>query len=331
MDYKKIVTSSYLMVLVLCALSVLSMSIGSSSVGFTHLLSSFFEKLDPTVSYIIWELRFPRTCAALLIGASLGLSGLLLQTLLQNPLAEPYTLGLSGSASLGAVVMLTLGVQPSWAMLPLGALTAALLATLLILKLARTSFAWDQKRLILTGIMISLFCSSLVTVVIAYLDPFKIQTALYWMIGHIGTERDHWWPALLGLFLMSLLHFLRFAKDLDRLHLGNAVAASLGTPTTRLQRQIVSLTALLVAVSVSIGGLIGFIGLLSPHFATLITQSALHRRNLFVAPLTGASLFLLSDVLARVISPDQELPSGSVSTLIGAPILIYLLIRRRTR
>lgn len=287
------------------------------------------QNIDSSQSFILESLRLPRTLVCLSVGASLGLAGALLQTLLRNPLAEPYTLGLSGAASLGAILSILLKIQPQWLATPFFATLGCLVATLFVLSANRQSRA-RSKTLILSGVMISLFCGSFVILLLTWLEPFQIQSALFWMMGQVGTERDSWWALSWGTFILLFLFAYTQSKHLDLLLLGEDVAQTRGLPLKKFQIQMIVVVALLCATSVAIAGLIGFVGLLAPHIALLTSHNHRHRLFLPLSSIFGATLLLFADMLGRVLIVDRELPAGGLIALFGAPFLIYLLHRRGT-
>jgi len=320
--------TSVILILLFFSLVIASMSVGGSGLGIFDFVSWMKGSSSSSAAFIFSSLRIPRTITCLLVGLSLGFSGALLQTMLANPLAEPYTLGLSGGASLGAVIAILLGVEPLWLSTPAFAFTGCLLATLLVATLSRASNLNTNRSLILVGVMISLFCGSLVILILNFLSPFQLQSALIWMMGQVGTERDHWWPLLfifvVGAFIWSQMNF----EHLDRLLLGDEVATSLGTHVPRLKLSIIVIVATLTALSVSMTGLIGFVGLLSPHLALSIFKTKRHRIYLFVSASMGALILLSADILGRGLGGERELPAGGLIALLGAPLLIYFLVKR---
>ncbi len=307
-------------------LAFVSMNVGASSVGFQNLIMYLKgQALEPSVKYILSDLRLPRTIALIAVGLSLGLCGVLLQTILENSLAEPYTLGVSGGAALGAVVAFIFSTSLG---LPLGAFFGAFLVTGIVLFVTKLSGSWKSNVLILVGVMVSLFCGSLVTILVSVLDPSKMQIVLFWMMGQVGSTRDTWSPYLVLLFAIIYL-FVFFKRDqLDRLLLGDEQASSLGINVNKLKIEVIVCVCLLTAFSVSIAGLIGFVGLVAPHLSYLLLKTRRHRLTLTAAPLVGAAMFLMSDVVVRAFSRDIEFPSGGVMSLMGAPLLVYLLYRK---
>jgi iron complex transport system permease protein len=317
--------------IILLALLFCSLFFGSGDVAYDSVrrwLSG--QDVDESTVFILQNLRLPRTLVCISVGASLGLAGALLQTLLRNPLAEPYTLGLSGGASLGAILAILLRLQPQWLFTPFFATIGCLLATLFVLGMNRDQSS-RSKTLILSGVMVSLFCGSFVILLLTWLEPFQIQSALFWMMGQVGTERDSWWYLSWLVFLLLFIYAFFNARKLDLLLLGEDVAQTRGLPLRKFQIQMVICVAILCSTSVAIAGLIGFVGLLAPHISLLSSRTNRHRIFLVLSSCLGAVLLLLADVLARLLVTDRELPAGGLIALFGAPFLIYLLNRRAGR
>ncbi len=314
----------------LIILFILSMITGSSDTGFWDIYNWLMGQTLPTEKiYIIENLRWNRTWTCLLVGASLSLSGLLLQTLLNNPLAEPYTLGLSGGASLGVVLAMIFLPFSQTVSLPLGGFVGCLIVTLIIGRMAMRESLSVSYHLVLLGVMISLFCGSLVILTLSLFEPSQLQTAFLWMVGRAGTERDRWWPLLaIALTLSACWTFSRLYA-LDKLLLGDEMAHSLNTKIKKLRLEIIINVGLLTALSASLMGLVGFVGLIAPHLSTLITGTRRHLQNTIGSLLLGGGLLLGADVLGRYIGGLKEIPAGSLIALIGAPFLMFLLFQKR--
>ncbi len=310
-----------ILVATLALLGLLSLSVGPMEL--THLF--YFRDHSPE-SLVFWDIRIPRTMAAIWVGSSLGLGGALLQTLLRNPLAEPYTLGLSGAASLGATTALILKLTPISFFMPLLATGFCLATAFIVLSLAVK--VKHSRNLILIGVMLSLFFGSVVVLLMTLLKPQELQTLLFWMMGQVGTERDQDWYYCALVFIFVFAWAMFKLRDLDRLLLGECVAQSLGTNVKSLGLQMVFLVSVLVAVSVSVSGLIGFVGLLAPHLTKLLFRTHRHLQFLVGTAITGAILLLGADILARYLGGDRELPTGGLVALLGAPLLIYLIHQR---
>lgn len=318
-----------LFILLIFGLTVASMSIGGSDLGFdvfwrwlTH------QALDENQVYILSSLRLPRTLTALLVGASLGLSGFLLQILLDNPLAEPYTLGLSGGATLGALGSLLLDIQPFSITLPVGAWLGCAAVMTLLLALLKLAPHFQSRALVLLGMMVSLFCGSLVVFCLSIFDANKLSTALHWMMGYCGTPRDQWWPSIAITLTLASLWTIKRATWLDSLLLGEDLALSINTPVKKLWAETILIVSLLTAFAVSLMGLVGFVGLICPHLAQRISQSRRTVSSAVLSTLAGGVLLLAADILGRILGGSSEVPAGSLIALIGAPFLVLLLFKR---
>ena len=272
---------------------------------------------------IIWDLRLPRVITALLVGASLGTSGALLQGLLRNDLADPFILGVSSGAGLVAIAMITLGIFTSW--LPIAAWIGALLTSVLVFTLGQSKQGMSVERLILGGVAISAFFGSIQTLLLLLSDDSRLQSALNWLIGSLNGRG---WTDI-GLVLPYILSGLCIAACLGKLinilNLGDEMAVGLGINLLRSRLMIAGVAALLAASAVSIAGLIGFIGLIVPHSVRLIVGHD-YRWVLPLSGLGGAFVLLMADSLTRFST--VELPVGAITALMGAPAFAYLLHRR---
>lgn len=277
-------------------------------------------------SEIVWQLRFPRVLMATAIGIGLSVAGALLQALFSNPLCEPYTLGVSSGSSLGAVL-------GAWAGLPLvlGGLTgSAFLGALffgLILYGISLRPSSTRSSLLLAGVMLGFLGSSLVALVMAFSDPNGIQGALFWILGDLSRSRTE--GSLISLALVVVLSFTAWTqwRSLDALLLGEENALALGVDVTRARRLLLGLASLLIGVCVSGGGMIGFVGLVVPHFSRQMVGS-MHRKLLPICAVFGALALSIADALTRSLAHPYELPVGVMTALIGAPAFLWILLKR---
>ena len=281
-------------------------------------------------SRLLLQWRLPRVLAAALVGALLGLSGAIFQGVFRNPLAEPYLLGASGGAALGASVALLvpLGLPSAW-LLPALAFAGAWGATLLVLGVARVAGALDAAGMLLAGVAIAAVLGALRSFLMLALsdETVSLQVVMSWMLGGIQTPS---WPGLLGLLAATLgCAFMaqRTARGLDLLGLGPQLAQGFGLNVARFVPWAVVAGALIVAVAVAWGGLVAFVGLAAPHIARW-QVGALHRHVLPASALIGAIVVTLADALARSVLPPAEVPLGLVTALAGGPFFIILLARR---
>lgn len=275
---------------------------------------------------IIWDLRLPRVLAAAAVGAGLALCGAVMQALMRNPLADPYLLGLSSGASLGAVAFLLLGAS---LLMPLGAFLGAGAAMALTLLVTQVLGGATPSRAILAGISVSALAAAATSFLIFWsATGDSYREILSWLMGSLSGVI--WSEALLVIAALILagLPILLSGRALDAFAFGDTAAATLGVDVARLRWLLLGGTALLTGVLVSIGGAIGFVGLIIPHVVRLMTGSR-HRILLPVAMLLGATFMMWTDTAARTIFAPRELPVGIITALLGAPIFLAVLLRYR--
>lgn len=271
---------------------------------------------------MIRTLRAPRVAAAAGVGALLALSGLAMQSLLRNPLADPYVLGTSGGAAVGALLALMAG----WAM-TLGAAAGALAAGAVLLLLARRALATSDDaspRLILAGAMLAALSGALATLLLALTPDQRLRGAIFWLVGDLSGADDGGITLAAAVALAALL----FAREraIDRLLLGSVAAHLLGEPVRRLRIELLAGASLAAALAVASAGSIGFVGLVVPHALRL--AGVQRTRDLaWLAPLGGAALVVAADLVARSVAAPIELPVGAVMALIGAPVFVWFLAR----
>ncbi len=318
----------FILLIVLMIASIGSLMLGQSDVGFHDLVSYFFDRAnsEQTREFILFDLRMPRTLAAIGVGASLGLAGAILQTLLTNPLAEPYTLGVSGGSAFGAILGLVL-FSSTTAMI-VGSFFGSWFVTFFLLILVQRQ-RLPSRDLILMGVMITLLSGSLTSLLMSFLEARDLQTSYFWMMGQLGGERDRLWP-LIGIFFAVIFVVCSLkSQEFDRLLLGEELASSLGLRLKRFQILSILSASILSSLAVAIAGLLGFVGLLSPHLARRCTGTALHRSVFIASALLGAIILVAADTLGRVVRSQVEVPAGGLVALIGAPFLIFLLVQKR--
>jgi len=270
------------------------------------------------------DLRLPRVALAALVGAALGASGAALQGVLRNALAEPYLLGVSGGAAVGAVTAVAAGVSAP-ALVPLAAFTGAVTAAGLVLAVARAGgSASDVRLLVMAGVVVGAFANAVVMVALADAPPDRVRGALWWMMGSVSGAgwRQVGWLAAYGAVATTAL--VVWARDLDALALGEEPAAALGVDVERAVWRVFLAASLLAAASVAAAGLVGFVGLVVPHLARAAGARA-HRALVPAAALGGAALVVAADLAARTVRAPFELPLGAVTALVGVPFFLYRL------
>ena len=315
--------------LILASLSLLAMAsivmalmVGTLAVPVAEVFSAL---IDPEANgaNVVLQLRLPRALAGFACGGLLALAGALMQVLLRNPLADPYVLGISGGAGVGALFAILLGL-PIIGIDGL-AFVGALGAMLLVFGLAHGDGSWTQTRLLLTGVIVAAGCGALVALMLAIAPDDRLRGMLFWLMGDLAQATD-WWPSLLTL-IVALALTMPFARELNLLARGMMQAQALGVAVNRLRYAIFLLASLATAASVTTAGSIGFIGLVVPHLVRLATGND-QRLLLPASVLAGGSLLVLADTLARTIIAPQQLPVGVLTALIGVPVFLYLLSRQ---
>ncbi len=277
-------------------------------------------------STIVRDLRAPRVVLAFLVGGSLGISGAALQAMIRNPLAEPYLLGLSSGAGLGAVIAIATRAGSAWAV-PVAAFIGALAAVALVYRLSLVSGRrLDPHVLLLSGVVVGAFAGALMSAVMVLSDAPGVRNAFLWLLGGFGAAS---WRALAVFTVYAaipLAVLLFHARSLDLISLGDEPAHHLGAEVHRLRRMVYLCTALLTAASVATCGIIGFVGLVVPHAVRTVFRP-LHRTLLPVVFVVGGCFLVLADVVSRTAVRPLELPVGVVTALVGVP-LFALLLRR---
>ncbi len=301
----------------------LSLTQGSVVMTRTELWAALLRQGTATNQVIVWDLRLPRLVAALLVGASLGVSGALLQGMLRNGLASPFLLGISSGAGLVVVLIVTLGLWQVW--VPLGAWLGAILTTALVYLLAYGRGGLSVERLILGGVAFSSFFGAIQSLMLLMARDGRIQAALNWLIGSFNgrgwVEVRLVGPAMMVALVVGCL----LARQVNLLNLGDDLAVGLGTSLVRSRLLIGAAATFLAAGAASIAGLVGFVGLIVPHGARLLVGTD-YRLVLPFSALGGALVLAAADLAAR--AGPVELPVGVVTAFLGAPVFIWLLYRR---
>lgn len=305
------------------AVLVVSMSVGGIELPLSEVWSGLIDPTAPS-AMVIRDLRLPRTLAAFACGGLLALAGALMQVLLRNPLADPYILGISGGAGVGALIAIVLGL--SVAALNGFAFLGALLAMLLVFGLAHGDGSWTQTRLLLTGVMVAAGCGALITLLLSIAPEERLRGMLFWLMGDFSQGVNPIY-ALIGVALIGLLT-TPLARDLNVLLRGNDTAKALGVSVGFVRMVVYLLASMATAVSVTTAGSVGFVGLVIPHLTRMMIGND-QRILLPTSMLAGGTFLVLADMLARLLIAPQQLPVGVVTALIGVPAFLYLLNRTR--
>lgn len=314
------------LMLTLAAAMVMGLSVGSAGISFKTVWTSFFTPtVDATHQAIILQIRLPRVLLAALVGATLSLGGLVFQALLKNPLAEPYILGISGGAAMGAIIGILMGLSR----IPGVGITAFIgsLATLfLILSISSGSALLIRDTLLLSGVMVNAFCSAVIMFLLSMAPDSRLHTIIFWLMGdlsasplsHVGLTAAFLLPCFGVIFICS--------HQMNLLLLGSDMAASMGVSVRKITVLLLGVTSLMVSITVSQCGLIGFVGLVVPHLFRLVVGPD-HRILVPCCIFGGGAYMVVCDLLARWLPAQGEMPDGVITAMIGAPLFILLLRR----
>ncbi|WP_349306781.1 iron ABC transporter permease [Marinobacter sp. CHS3-4] len=306
----------------LCIL--LSLSIGSASLSCSDTWAVLTGSGTPLQQTLVLELRLPRTLTGFATGGLLAVAGALMQVLLRNPLADPYVLGLSGGAAVGALLAMLAGVTGT--LISGSAFAGALLATFLVFGLAHGTGSWTPSRLLLTGVVVAAGWGAAITLILAMSPARQLPGMLYWLMGDISPAAKPA-PGLILLVAVCLL-LVPIGRSLNVLARGPMQAATLGVSVRKLEWLIYILASLLTATAVTMAGSVGFVGLVVPHMLRLVLGND-QRLILPACALAGGALLVLADALARVVIAPEQLPVGVITALLGVPMFLYLLYRSR--
>ena len=317
-----------LLVAALVLVAMIAVARGAVPLSIAAVLDALRGRGDATAIAIVRDLRLPRVLLGALVGAGLGASGAALQGALRNALAEPYLLGVSGGAAVGAVIAFSIGVSTD-AAITLASFAGGVGAVFVALAVSRaggrTSRA-DLRTLLIAGVIVGAFANAAIMVALAGAQPNTVRGALWWMMG---SAADATWRSVFWLFLSTLLvggALVYWAREIDVLALGEDTAASLGVDAERAGKRAFILAALLAAATVSAAGLVGFVGLVVPHIARGFGIRA-HRPLMLAAGLIGATLVVAADLAARTVAAPTELPLGAITALLGVPFFLVQLRR----
>ena len=311
----------FLIALALLALAsgALALAVGSVRVPLAEVFATL---LGNGSNEVVRSLRLPRALSGFACGGLLALSGALLQVLLRNPLADPYVLGVSGGASVGALLAMLFGFAAAG--INGLAFAGALTAMLVVFGLSRGDGSWTQTRLLLTGVIVAAGCGAVVALLLSIAPDQQLRGMLFWLMGDLSQTGQP--ELMLAALALLVLLSLPFARELNLLARGADVALTLGVPVARLRFGVYLVASLATAVAVTQAGSIGFVGLIVPHLVRLAVGND-QRLLLPASVLAGGTLLVLADTLARSVIAPQQLPVGVLTALIGVPAFLLLLAR----
>jgi iron complex transport system permease protein len=334
MAAKKPLTASKLVVISLafglCLLLVVGISLllGTADVSLQKVIALFSGSLgaDDAARLILLRIRLPRIILAGVVGFSLSLGGVIFQALLRNPLADPFILGISSGAALGAVLGIFLGFTFSLGV-PFMSFAGALLSLYLVVLLGARKMGMESSTILLTGVILNAFFTAIIMFFISTTADSRLYSMLYWLYGDLSQSRYGPLLVLVPVLLLASIILYSFAKELNLITAGEETALQLGAEVERTKKLCLILVSLVIGLVVSFSGLIGFVGLIVPHLARMAFGSD-HRLLIPVASLGGAIFLIAADTLARTLISPSELPVGVITAFLGAPFFIYLLKKK---
>lgn len=340
--YSRLTRKKTLFIIVLFAALVIvfiaATTMGAASLSLAESFQALLAKIFPSLhasnlaETIIWQLRLPRITMAVLTGLSLGVAGTVMQGVLRNPLVSPYTLGLSAGAACGAGIAIASGIGAfgTGRYLVIGnAFIFSLLTMFLVLAVSRIR-GTAIETLILAGVALGYLFSAIISILKYISDAEALREIVFWLMGGLYTARWETVTLLFPVITIIIVVTMRYSWDINVMSSGEEVATSLGVRVGRVRIVVLTLSALLTACVIAFTGIIGFIGLVSPHICRVILGND-HRFLIPAAGLMGALILLVSDTACRTLIQPTEIPVGILTSFIGVPFFIYLLIRKRRR
>lgn len=282
-------------------------------------------------SEIFWQIRIPRVILAALVGMMLGISGVILQGVLRNPLADPYILGVSAGAGVGAATAMGLGLSfvfLGMSSVPILAFLSSCVAVFCVYRLSYLAHRASPETLILAGVAISAFASAVLALII--IISGQLQTIYFWLLGSLSMASPTDVITLLPYLIVGSSFSYIYSKELNALLLGEEIAITLGVEVEKIRKLMILMATLMTAAAVSVSGLIGFVGLIIPHFVRLFIGPN-HRMLIPASALGGALLMVVADTIGRTVFSPLEIPIGVVMALVGSPFFLYVLRKRRVK
>lgn len=333
--YSNIVSKKkYIIVFLIIAIVIsfiVNLFVGSAGLTLVETINAIFGDSNKINRVIVWSIRMPVAISAILVGAALGIGGCEMQTILNNPMASPYTLGISSAASFGAalVIILRISISPFFdnILISLSAFCFSILASFSIFTLSKR-FGWDRGVLILFGIAMNFLFNALTTFLQFIADQNDLQSFIFWSFGDL--TKINWTQILILFIVLIVIYTLFFKKSwhLTAVTLGDSAALSLGIDVKKMRRTVIIMVAILSATSVSFAGTIGFVGIVAPHIARMIGGED-QRFLLSISALVGALVLSVASTFGKTLVPGVILPIGLVTSMVGIPFFIYLILQHR--
>ncbi len=328
-NQKKKIQFSSLLLFILLLVSIFSISVGTVAIPLNQILKFLVGgKIAEEYSTILFELRLPRILLAIIVGGGLSVAGVVFQALLRNPLAEPFILGVSSGGTLGAVLAISFGLGVSIISIPTFAFIGSLAVIIIVYFVSEKHGKLDPTTLLLTGIMVGAFFNAMILLVMV-IRHHEVRGAFLWLMGNLSSADMNSFLLVAPLVLIAILVIYLNSRKYNLIATGEESAQSLGVEVENFKRISYTLASLITGLVVSLSGIIGFVGLIVPHISRMLF-GADHRILIPVSFLLGAILLVGVDTIARTLISPAEIPVGTVTAFIGAPIFIWLLKRRQT-
>jgi iron complex transport system permease protein len=324
----KVISLSILMLALLALAMVISLTLGAADISLrdiVHVLRSNMSEDNP-IRLIIFRIRFPRIILAGLVGFALSLGGVVFQAILRNPLADPFILGVSSGSAFGAVLAISLGFTFSLG-IPVMSFAGALLTIYLVIKIGTRNIGVESSTILLTGVIINAFFTSVIMFFISVSASDRLHTMLFWLYGDLSQSKYSQLLFVTPVVIISSIFLFSFSKDLNIITTGEENAAQLGVEVEKIKKASLLIVSIVMGVVVAFSGLIGFVGLIVPHLARMAFGSD-HRILIPVASIGGALFLIAADTVARTVVSPNELPVGVITAFMGAPFFIILLKKR---
>ncbi|MFH1394557.1 MAG: iron ABC transporter permease [Candidatus Omnitrophota bacterium] len=315
---------------ILLTVSIFSLCVGSADLPAGKIFSIIFQNTDSIQRSILLDIRFPRIILGFAVGGALSLAGIILQGLFRNPLVEPYTLGISGGSALFVCLNIVLGFHQAYSLItfPISGILGAAIVVVLLYFLSVKKSILNIKELLLTGVMMSFIASALIMLIMSVSKAEDLHGIVFWIMGSLETPDVFLIKVTVFVSIVAFFISYFFCFDLNAFSLGEEEAQHLGVNTERTKRLLFILASVLTGLSVSISGMIGFVGLAVPHFVRMFVGSD-YRILLVTSFLSGAAFLIFCDTLARTVIAPMELPVGVITGILGGGLFIYALNKRK--
>ena len=329
-----------ILLIILVGSVMISVTLGSAKISVSEVykvlgykilgIKSFSEYATGPIHDVVWIIRFPRVVLAIAIGMALSISGVVMQAIVKNPLADPYILGISSGASLGATfaIMLGFGAVLGGNFVGVMAFIGALLVSFGVLLLANIKGSATSSKLILAGMALSAVCSSFSNFIIYIAnDKTGMQSVTYWLLGSLAGAKWETNIVILPVVIIACIFFWSRYRVLNLMLLGDDVSITLGTDLHKPRHIYLIITSIMIGLSVYCAGVIGFVGLIIPHAVRMLFGTD-HKKLIPISAIVGAIFMICADALSRIVIPNSEMPIGILISMIGAPVFIYLMVKR---